>query len=96
MRMVLLGLAGWLAIGLLFSWVASLAVFMVWTLLRLGFMLADVRLSAERERLAFQRQAIDVEWKQLERLGQVRSVFLHARRAMQAEAQRDEVQDAGP
>jgi hypothetical protein len=40
------------------------------------------------ERLADARAALDAEWRALDNTRRVRAVFLHARRAMQAEAHR--------
>jgi Tfp pilus assembly protein PilN len=61
-----------------------LCLLLVW----LGYQLAVDNLRTDREHLDHQRVALRAEWQQLDRIRRVRAVFLSARRAMQAEADR--------
>ncbi|MCA1604176.1 MAG: hypothetical protein LC775_01530 [Acidobacteria bacterium] len=48
----------------------------------LGYVLASDRLAADRDAMAQQRQALNVEWQALEHSRQVNDVFFRARQAM--------------
>lgn len=54
----------------------------------IGYQWALDRLDVQRHHLASQREALDAEWQALEQTRRLRELFLTARRAMQAEAQR--------
>lgn len=77
-----------LVVGLLFSWMAALAVVLTELLLWLGYWLAAERLSSDRERIERERAALDAEWDALDRTRRVRDVYYNARNAMRDEAQR--------
>lgn len=53
-----------------------------------GVLLTIASYADERRALQEQRQALDAEWRALDSARRLRAVFLHARRAMQDEAQR--------
>jgi hypothetical protein len=75
-----------LVVGLSAGWPLVLLLLTAGSLVVLGFALAADRLHGDQVRLRAQRQALDAEWQTLEQTRRVRSVFLAARRAMQAEA----------
>jgi hypothetical protein len=83
-------------VGVGFSWVAASALLIGSTFIWLGYQLAGEKVSYDRQRLRAQRQALDAEWQALEQTGRVRSIFLHARRAMQQEAQQRESDHPDP
>jgi uncharacterized membrane protein len=53
-----------------------------------GYQLAVDKLHGDREQVEQQKAALRAEWQQLDTTRRIRSVFLSARRAMQAEARR--------
>lgn len=61
-------------------------------LIAAGWWLAHEQLQAHWQRLRTARSVLDAEWRALEQTRRVRETFLLARRAMQAEADR---QDGG-
>ena len=61
-----------------------MAAFLIW----LGYQLAVTKLRADRARLDYQQAALAEEWRRLDHTRRVRAVFLAARRAMRAEADR--------
>lgn len=65
-------------------WAGFLAAALVWV----GYRLATDKLQGDRTAVEQQRAALDAEWQQLDQTRRVRSVFLAARRAMHAEAER--------
>lgn len=70
-------------------------------LIWVGYQIAVDKLHEDRTRVEQQTAALKAEWQQLDATRRVRSVFLSARRAMQAEAARmswptdDHDQEAG-
>jgi hypothetical protein len=66
-------------------WVVFTALALVWV----GYQLAVDKLHDDRAAVEQQQAALAAEWQQLDQTRRVRSVFLTARRAMQAEAERD-------
>jgi hypothetical protein len=57
-------------------------------LVRLGYLLAQERLYADRKKVVQEKAALQAEWQQLDRTRRIRAVFMSARRAMQKEAMR--------
>jgi hypothetical protein len=87
----------WLVIGLFFlalvlitgladSWQLAVALLVAAVLVLLGFLAASGELVSDRAALDAERDALDAEWRALDQTRRIRSVFLHARRAMQSEA----------
>lgn len=54
----------------------------------LGYQWAMDKTRVERVQLAQERSVLEAEWQALDQAQRIRDVFLDARRAMQAEAQR--------
>jgi cell division protein FtsL len=82
----------------------SIALFLVvvaGAFIWLGYQFAVDQLHHDQEQVDQQKAALQAEWQQLDATRRVRSVFLAARRAMQAEATRpswppdDHDQEAG-
>jgi hypothetical protein len=80
---------------------AFLLLYVLVTVPWLGYQLAVGKLRDDRAAVEQQRVALQAEWQQLDASRRVRSIFLSARRAMQAEAVRsawpsyDDDQEAG-
>lgn len=81
--------------------IAVLLVVIAGVFIWLGYQFAVDQLHHDREQVDQQKAALKAEWQQLDATRRVRSVFLAARRAMQAEAARsswssdDHDQEAG-
>lgn len=98
MRRVVLGLLVALALTLAATscgWVLALALVISALLVAIGYGLAVNELYYDRTDVEAQRQALDDEWRMLDQTRRVRSIFLAARQAMQAEAQRHQTPGAG-
>lgn len=81
--------------------IAGLLVVAAGVFIWLGYQIAVDKLHHDREQVEQQQAALQAEWRQLDTTRRIRSVFLSARRAMQAEATRapwpraDHDQEAG-
>lgn len=73
----------------------ALSGVLVLVLMAAGWSLAIQQLHVERRRQRTQRDLLDAEWRALDRVRQVRDVFLVTRRAMQRLADDDHRQGGG-